>query len=1060
MNGVTLCTFGDVRLIHGSTEIRLPSKCAAMLALLCASRNSTMKRSDATMLLWSSDSDRAARHSLNQAVYTIKRLLGHTFIQSSPTNIQLSAELTADFTQLEEAIDLGDLGVVRRIANGDFFGGAAFDDCEFSHWRERKAASIETKLLGLYEKLLRNATARQDANAVEALACEAVERFSYSSAFRIDLIKSRLRQRKVTEARAAYEEMTALLDVKTSSDGLPTWDQLVHAARVPKVPHRVGRPPFIGRLQELQTAKTLWDRACDGSGSLLFVSGKPGIGKTFLCDEYAVALSGGRQFRASGYQTAESVGFSLVTDLLQHPIQADELESLSPVLRLALQHVAPHLTIGANGADWPHLGHEAGERRVFEAVTNLLITISKRCPVRLILDDLQWADSASLTWLNYFVRGIRDERVLVIAAFRSDRQMRLPITDCSSHIVLTEFSRSEVASFLETVTSADSDPRTVERVYELTNGHPLYTKLLASRLADGLHNLDIAEISESVGRLSSIDRRIVGLLCVIGVPVSLEEIGSICGIKGTDVAARVESMPELCVLRDDGTAALAHDLIRKSVYGRLPTTVRESLHSRVARHFEKDPEMVGLAAEHWARTGDRIRTSRTALRAAKDSERKHAAVAAGHFYEMAIQALDDPMRRRQIEERLANLRFSTGQFEAALSLAHRLAMNSVDEAAALDWKWKYLACRLALRSTDTNELLMEAADLEKSADRIKHPEAVYQACFIQAQIECRRIGDHALPRLTKRLRALSLEYPRTRVGTMAIRFLASHEAATNCVTASLKDARTATDWATELGQAELVILSLRTLAWTEYASGDLLNARRTLNRANATIEQTGAVLYRSNVSSLLIAVLIELDARKEALEQLDLMEKAASIYDPSDYVISIANKALLFYHYNEYLGAIHAANQMIRESSGQFWSELTVRGVRGLSWLELGKIGDAIAEANGLQRALSSPGVIAGDISYPITLIARVAVLTNSEAQVEPFVRAKVAQYSDGDHICRQRLRLALAELLARNAPPEALSLAEDVRFDAESRHLRALFDQAAATTRRIRRNVTSWRRP
>src|SRR5262245_8053069 len=109
MSAVRLCTFGDVRLVYGSTEVRLPSKCAAMLALLCATRNHSVKRSEAMMLLWSSDSDRAARHSLNQAVYTVKRLLGPTAIRSSPANIELSSEMIADFAQLEEAIDLGDL---------------------------------------------------------------------------------------------------------------------------------------------------------------------------------------------------------------------------------------------------------------------------------------------------------------------------------------------------------------------------------------------------------------------------------------------------------------------------------------------------------------------------------------------------------------------------------------------------------------------------------------------------------------------------------------------------------------------------------------------------------------------------------------------------------------------------------------------------------------------------------------------------------------------------------------------------------------------------------------
>ncbi|GGM71886.1 LuxR family transcriptional regulator [Longimycelium tulufanense] len=177
--------------------------------------------------------------------------------------------------------------------------------------------------------------------------------------------------------------------------------------------------PVVGRETEIDALRDIVDRVVLARGELLVIDGEPGVGKTRLCHE-ALALAARRGF---------TVGAGAGRPPGPHAAYGVWLEALGPLLRALpasdrarVVHGLPDL--GRLFADLdlppPPTARERGlERaRLFEAVAKLLARLAARRPVALFLDDLHWADVASVELLGYVARGVPDTAVLLLSACR------------------------------------------------------------------------------------------------------------------------------------------------------------------------------------------------------------------------------------------------------------------------------------------------------------------------------------------------------------------------------------------------------------------------------------------------------------------------------------------------------------------------------------------------------------------------------------------------------------------------------------------------------------------
>jgi DNA-binding NarL/FixJ family response regulator len=389
---------------------------------------------------------------------------------------------------------------------------------------------------------------------------------------------------------------------------------------------------LIGRERERALLASPVAEALAGRGSLILLAGEAGVGKTTLVR---------RVLAGSGLTTLE--GFAT-------PGGASAFGPLVEVLRAYLRSTAGRPLIeGPLAAHLalllPELGPAAREgdpATLFEAIRLALATIAARQPTALFLDDLQWADDATLELLPALARTLPEQPLLILAAYRSDelprahpiRRMRSELRR-SGHLrqVQVEPLDAEATAALVDRTLGSAAPTLRRAVFDRTDGIPLYvTELAAALAASGL-------VQPGPSGLELVDGADVPLPDSVRDAVLLQATGLSDDARSAAMAAAVAGQvfdPELVravsgldawpdeLLRrgiiteePSGRMGFRHALVRDAFYSDIPWTTRIKLHSAVAQRLTTDRATAAVVAEHWV-LGRQPDRAREALLAAAD----------------------------------------------------------------------------------------------------------------------------------------------------------------------------------------------------------------------------------------------------------------------------------------------------------------------------------------------------------------------------------------------------------------------------------------------------------
>jgi class 3 adenylate cyclase len=222
--------------------------------------------------------------------------------------------------------------------------------------------------------------------------------------------------------------------------------------------------PFVGRTAELARLTARLQEVRAGSGGLVMLAGEPGSGKTRTLEEFAeiartegALVLGGRCYEG---EAARPYG-PFVEALAEHARSAAP-ESLRGDLGLGaapLARLVPALRECLPDIPEPVALQPDEERvRLLDAVAQMLIALSTRTPVVLVLDDLHWADAASVALLRHVARFAARHRLLVLGGYRdvevtaqeplADALGALPRETTYEHLALTGLGSTEVEELL------------------------------------------------------------------------------------------------------------------------------------------------------------------------------------------------------------------------------------------------------------------------------------------------------------------------------------------------------------------------------------------------------------------------------------------------------------------------------------------------------------------------------------------------------------------------------------------------------------------------------------
>lgn len=182
--------------------------------------------------------------------------------------------------------------------------------------------------------------------------------------------------------------------------------------------------PLIDRTAELSKLNIALNDALNSKSSIATVHGEAGVGKTRLMRELAVSVQGKGVVVLAGRAAEERMPYGPWVELLREYVSQMPGEILRRMLGNGVSEfvrLVPDIAakVGTVPPSKP-LAEEQDRIRLYEAIAQFLISISKDQPLVLLLDDMHWADQASLGLLEHFVMSSSVFRVLTVVGYRSE----------------------------------------------------------------------------------------------------------------------------------------------------------------------------------------------------------------------------------------------------------------------------------------------------------------------------------------------------------------------------------------------------------------------------------------------------------------------------------------------------------------------------------------------------------------------------------------------------------------------------------------------------------------
>lgn len=376
----------------------------------------------------------------------------------------------------------------------------------------------------------------------------------------------------------------------------------------------------MGRTAELELVREFVGGGRRGRGSVLVVEGEPGIGKSALLEAY--------------------VGEARLHGLSVLDAQCDELgraRPFGPLLdALGRAGIAVGTTAGGPDASVRSSPFETGPEaraRLLDAIAAVVESLCARGPVALVVDDVHWADGATLLLLAALARRTLDLPLLVVLAHRplSGGQELETLADSlrraeqrgfvsATWLELAPLDARAATTLGEQVAGGTLGPALADLVARCDGNPLLVAELVGSlRVTGGLTAVDghtevwsggapgplPARFRETVrSRMANLDRetRTIGAIAaVLGTRFTLTELAVAARSEATDLVPLVEGLIDARLLIDTGhSLQFRHDLVREAIAESIPPSLRTELHRSIGERLEVAGAPLSRVAEHVA----------------------------------------------------------------------------------------------------------------------------------------------------------------------------------------------------------------------------------------------------------------------------------------------------------------------------------------------------------------------------------------------------------------------------------------------------------------------------
>ena len=381
-------------------------------------------------------------------------------------------------------------------------------------------------------------------------------------------------------------------------------------------------PPWlVGRSRERTIIRAQLDAALTGQGGLVVLSGEAGIGKTALAEDIcrAASATGALVLTGHSYDHTNTPPYGPWSELLEQ-VRADPGRA------------------GLNGVPEPRITGSSSQAALVDEMRGYLMAIARERPLVILLEDVHWADDASLELLRFVGRRLASVPILLLVTYRTDEVTRvhplyrlLPVLvreALAVRIDLSPLGGDDVRQLIEHAyrLPADDAGRLAAYLQARAEGNPLFTSELLRtleservlveqgsswRLGDLLQlrvpPLLVQVIEGRLARLSDDARRLLEVAAVVGHAVPLALWQRVSGASDEAFADAIEQGLEAHLLAEShsGVMRFSHALVREALYQGIVPVRRRAWHNQVgevlAETGSPDPDAV---AHHFEEGGD------------------------------------------------------------------------------------------------------------------------------------------------------------------------------------------------------------------------------------------------------------------------------------------------------------------------------------------------------------------------------------------------------------------------------------------------------------------------
>lgn len=538
-------------------------------------------------------------------------------------------------------------------------------------------------------------------------------------------------------------------------------------------PATLYRPRLHGREGQSAQLGAALEAMESGQGGFVLVAGPSGIGKTRLINELATSrpLRAGAPLwcRATGVSVPEAQRLSMPTEALGlfSPVLDRVLDEWrrstderAPEVAEALRLVTPLLPHLAGALNTPknsgNLSTELTTKLAFEGLFLLLKHTAGKSGLLLLIDDLQWSDELSSSFLRRYARDLSTVPVLVVASYRTDDTMVPANSDlmasASLYIDLSPLGVNETTRIARDILATDALPAgLLSFLYKYSRGNPFFiaeyvraavSKRLLERTASGRWLFDIDRSNDltipgsiegllqlRILQLSERSRRALQQACVLGRDFDADCFQTLVG----PAMAPSELLEELVAreileLTSPGRYRFVHDALREVQERALSTDERHSYHRIAATQLElsgykDDEDRAGTLGYHWACAGEARKALGYLAVAASAAQTSHALDRAGELYRLSIKQCDlldagnpDWTTRARLLEALADVLIQQARHdEARHRLRQLLDILPTDQQLARARTWRKLAAsHWTVHDYPSAALALDEAELQMS----------------------------------------------------------------------------------------------------------------------------------------------------------------------------------------------------------------------------------------------------------------------------------------------------------------------------------------------------------